>query len=828
MKTQRKELLSHLAIILFFVAISFAYFYPTIKGEVLKQSNETISNAITKETRRFQKTEHRDIAWTNSVYAGIPSYQRGGISDKNIFSKLLRLFNHKILPYGTVSALFLFLLGFYILLLSLKFNKWISFVGAIGFAFSSFNFITIASGDLISSYAIGLIPIVMAGIILIYDKKYYLGIIILLIGSGLQLSTGKLQFIYYTILLAGIYIIFKFFWSFKDKHLNLFAKSTALTLLVCSIAVLPNIATLWQQIELSQYNAQNKSEIKKSEKEAENYEGSYGISESLSLLIPNIKGGKTAYIGQNKIAMKKIDSQYKTYIQQQDQYWGKRPFSEGAFYFGAIILFLSVLAMFIVKDRIKWWLFSAAIISIILSWGNNISFLTDFFVNYFPFYNKFKSFSSILAIASFSMPLLAFLGIKEIIEDKENFRKNIKYLWISLGLTAGIAFIFYLIPNFFHFLTGEEQSYFHKLMQESPDQKNQINAFLEQLQTARIAIFKTDAIRSVIYILLGAVSLFLFAKLKNFKISTLLAVIGILILIDLWTVDRRYLNETNFETKTKAKLAYKESNAVKFILKDQDPYFRVLDITKNPFYDATTAFYLKSIGGHQEITLRRYQDIISKYLSPYSQLIAQAIQDSTENVSDYLKQMQVLNMLNTKYIIYDGQKMPIINTFSYGNAWFIDNFKTVNSANEAINALSKENLRRTAIINKNRFNVHKLPLLSYSDTQRGNIQLSVYKPDRLIFKVNAKQKAFIVFSDIYYPKGWHAKIDGKETKIYQTDYILRGLIVPAGNHIIKFEFVPNSVFEANKYASAGSVFVILLLIILFYILYKDKKRKKIE
>ena len=832
MDTRIKKILSQVAIILFFVIISFAYFYPTIQGKVLRQMDLEHAVATGNEANTAKLAENRNITWTNSLFGGMPTYQISGIKKKNIFSTILRTINHTLLPYGTVSSFFVYLLGFYILLLSFKTNKWLSALGAIAYALSSYNIIIIAAGHITKTYAIGLMPIAIAGTIMLYDKKYWLGIITFLLGFGLQITTNHIQIVYYTILIIGVYAIFRFIWDLKEKKLAQFFKSSAIALGLALLIILPSLPNLWQAWEISKYSIRGKSELSANKNQGSGLDKdyalawSYGPAESFTLFIPNFKGGATGYIGENDVAMDVVTNQYKDYIKQQNQYWGNQPFTSGPVYFGAIIFFLAVLAMFIVKDKIKWWLLAVTVLSLILSWGKHAGFVTDIFFDYFPFYNKFRTVSMILTIAGFSVPMLAFLGLRDIIEDKQKLKKNLKFLWISLGLTAGTAFIFWLIPNIFNFLSGEEQKYFAELIRQAPDQKTQINAFLEQLKNARISIFKADAIRSVLYIIVGAGSLFLFTTMKNFKKLTFIAILGVFILLDMWTVDRRYLKGDDFVKNSKAKAIFTKTFADTFVLKDKDPYYRVLNLTRSPFNDALTSYYHKSIGGYHGAKLRRYQDVIEKYLAPYSQAIVQGLQDSTINIYDYLGQMSVLNMLNTKYIIHNSNVLPIINAKSYGNAWFVDNFKIVNSADEEINALGTENLERTAIINAKKSDIKKLPEQNLSEDLNRSITLSVYKPDQLVFEINSTKGGFIVFSDIYYPVGWHATIDGKETNIFQTNYILRGIVVPAGKHIVKFEFKPNAVFLANNIAFVGSIFVILLLLFSGYMIYKNNSVSK--
>ncbi len=825
-----KEIITQAVIILFFIAISFAYFSPIIQGKVIKQMDYEHAQGVGHEATTYHNAENRDIAWTNSLFGGMPTYQIGGLSNKNIY-RPIRVFLTHFLPYTTVSTLFLYLLGFYILLLTFKVNKWVSVIGALAFALSSYNIIIIAAGHITKTYAIAFMPIVLAGFIQIYDKKYWLGIILTILGLGLQVSTSHIQIIYYTGLTVGLYVIFRFFWDFKDKKLKDFALSSAIAFVVAIISILPNTGTLWRANEMGKYSIRGKSEITLN-KDANQGDGldkdyalawSYGVGESFSLMIPNIKGGGSAYLGSNDVAMSKIDAQYKDMISQQSQYWGEQPFTSGPVYLGAIVMFLFVLGMFIVKDKIKWWLLTATILSIILSWGKNFGFVTDFFFNYFPYYNKFRTVSMTLVIASFTVPFMAFLTLKEIIKDKTIIKNNLKYFGIAFGLTGGLALIFWLIPGFFNFLTTQESKYFNDLMAQAPAQKSQINAFIEQLKIARIAVFKADAIRSFAYILLSAAVIFFYSVQAKIKDLTFIFILGFLILADMWTIDRRYLSNDDFVSKSTAKQVFAASPADQFINKDIDPYYRVLNLSTSTFNDAFTSYFHNSIGGYHGAKLRRYQDVIDYYLSPSIQQIGASFQDTTISYTDVLPRLQVLNMLNTKYIIYNPNAAPIPNMNAFGNAWFADNFKFVETADDEITSLGTENLKRTAIINKNKFDVTKLAELSYSNDSTRRITLTTYEPDRLVFDETSKNGGFIVFSDIYYPKGWTATIDGTETPIYQTNYILRGLQVPPGSHKITFEFRPAAVFVAKKIEIASSFLVAILLLVGLFFIYKKNK-----
>ncbi len=832
MNKKLKEVLTQLLIIGFFVLLSFAYFSPIIEGKVIRQMDLEHAIGVGQEAKTFKEAENRDITWTNSLFGGMPTYQITGISDKNVFTPVRRFLTH-VLPYATVSTFFLYLLGFYLLLLSFRINKWISVIGAVAFALSSYNIIIIAAGHVTKTYAIAFMPIVLSGFIHIFNRKYILGVVLALFGLILQIGTSHIQIIYYTALLVGLYVIFRFFWDLKEKKLKNFGLATALAAGVAILAVLPNTGKLWRAYEMSKYSIRGKSEItiNKNKDQGDGLDKdyalawSYGVGESFSLFIPNIKGGGSGRLGESEVAMEEVNNRFREMIKEQNHYWGKQPFTSGPVYLGAIVVFLFVLGMFIVKNKLKWWLFAATIISVMLAWGKNFGLLTDFFFYHFPFYDKFRTVSMILVIASVTVPLMAFLTVQEIIKDKKIIKNNLKKLGIAFGLTGGLALIFWLIPGFFSFITEQESQYFNQILQEAPQQKSQINEFISQLKDARIAIFKADAIRSFAYILLAAGLLFFYSTNKKLNKLLFVGILGLLILVDMWTIDRRYLSNDDFMTKRKAKANFQPSQVDKIVQKDTDKYFRVLNINTSTFNDAYTSYFHKSIGGYHGAKLRRYQDVIEIYLQDYISVLRQSMQDTGFSPNKILKQMDVLNMLNTKYIIYSQEYFPIVNTNAYGNGWFVDKYEFVKNADEEITTLEEVNLRRTAIINKNKFNVSKLPEIGYTNDTTRSVVLTEYKPDRLKFKVNSSKGGFVVFSDIYYPNGWKATIDGKKTKIYQTDYILRGIVVPAGQHKVKFEFKPAAVFVAQKIELISSIFAAIVLLAGIYFLIRTNVLK---
>jgi len=832
MKEQVKKILPHIAIIVIFILISLIYFYPTMGGKVLNQMDHNHSKGVAQEIEEFENETGEFSLWTNSIFGGMPSYQIKGGEQYNIYAPIRRTLRLG-LPYTTASVLFIYMLGFYLLLISIDVNKWLSFVGSIAFGLSSYNIIIIMAGHITKCYAIAYMAPVIAGFLFIFNKKkYLLGGIFAAVALGLQLSTSHVQIVYYTGMLVGLLVLYKFIMAFVENEIPIFGKSMAVIVIAVMLAILPNMMMLNRYQEVAKYSIRGEKYINKSDDNDsgldKNYAlaWSYGIGETLTFLIPNAKGGVSGYIGQNKDVMDKIDSDYKDAIGEQNQYWGSQPFTSGPVYLGAIIMFLFVLAMFVIKDKIKWWLFAGTILSIMLSWGQNFDLLTDFFFNYVPFYNKFRTVSMTLVIASVTVPLLAIMGVNEIIKDKTLITKNLYVLFTAFGLTGGIALIFGLIPSFFSFLNPQEADYFDSLIKQSPDIASQIKVFVPELESARQLIFKADAMRSFLYILLATNSIFFFVKMKEFKKEYLFIALGVFIIADMWTIDQRYLNADMFQSKSVVSNEFKAAPVDEFILKDKDPNYRVLNLTRSVFNDAYTPYFHKSIGGYHGAKLRKYQDIIDVYLAPYVQSMQAAIQeDKSDVLSEYIPQMQVLNMLNTKYIIENPNVTPFINNYAFGNAWFVDAYKMVDSYDDEINNLDEVNLLRTVVINKKNVGDYKLPELNISANDSGSIILTSYKPNHLTYRSNSTKTEFAVFSEIYYPKGWQVYLDNKEVEHINVNYILRGMQIPAGSHIIEFKFEPKSYYLSRTIAIIGSLLVLLAIFgsIAKIILNKRKK-----
>ncbi len=603
--------------------------------------------------------------------------------------------------------------------------------------------------------------------------------------------------------------------SIKNKKLNYFFKASGFLFLAAILAIATNITSLWATYEYGKDTIRGKTELT-SEKENRTsgldkdyaVQWSYGTAETFSLMIPDIKGGATDAIGNDEKALKNVDPQLANTIAGQNHYWGDQPFTSGPVYVGAIIVFLFILGLFVTKGSTRWWLLAVTILSILLSWGKNFMPLTNFFLDYIPAYNKFRAVSMILVIANFAIPLLGVLALQAIIENPDKLKKDKKPLWISLGLTAGISLLFYLLPDaFFSFFSSAEASGFAKQRESlTGGQLDNFNLAIASLEQARINIFKADTLRSFFLILaMGAlIYIYLTTKIKKAWIFSLFS---LLVVIDMIPVASRYLNKEDFQTKSRVANPYQPTQADEFILKDKDPDFRVYNLTVNPFTDASTSYFHKSIGGYHGAKLRRYQEIIDHHLVKNN--------------------INVLNMLNTKYFIVQGQdRQPQvqINFGALGNAWFVDEYKIVNNADEEINALTDFNPATTAIVDK-RFIDKVKDFKPVADTT-ATIKLTSYAPNKLDYESKSNTEQLAVFSEIYYDKGWKAFIDGKPADYFRANYILRAMVVPAGNHKIEFRFEPQVYFTGNTISTASSILLILLAIAYIYTLVKRKPQEQ--
>jgi hypothetical protein len=827
-----KPVLVFFGIVAFFAVLSLAYFSPVLKGFELPQGDNLHSIGMAQELNEYEEATGKHSDWTNSAFGGMPAYQIKGDASANLFGKLNRLFRVG-LPYHTAAILFLYLLGFYVLLQSMKIGRWMSVLGAVAFAFGSYNIIIITAGHITQAYAIALMAPVIAGILYTLNRNQWVGAFFTTVALGAHIAYNHVQITYYLFILILVLMISRFVYAWLDGHLIAFLKKAAILVAVAIIAILPNLPHLLPTYEYGKFTIRGPSELESVTKEGKKDSGldrdyafawSYGKAEILSLLVPNVMGGASETISQSPRAMEEVDARFRQIVGGQSQYWGGKPFTAGPVYVGALICFFFILSLFFYKGREKWWLVAATVLSVLLAWGNNLEWFNYFIFDVVPLYNKFRTVEMILVIATVTILLMAMLGLKKVFDNPALIREQSWKFLAAFGLTGGIALILYLFPDaFFNFMSQHEMAALVRQKQSMPDQAAAIDEVIRNMQRARIGLLKSDAIRSFFFILLGSGSIWLYATNRLSK-KYLLPGLTVLVLIDLWSVDRRYLNTDNFVPPRQMKQQFEKSRADKEILKDKDLYYRVFSIYQNPFTEVNTSYFHKSLGGYHGAKLRIYQDVIDYYLQNDWQRLMQYFRNGGDPkaAGELLAGMPVLNMLNTKYVIYNPGQPPLLNSYNYGDAWFVNDIKTVVTAREELDSLSKVNLIHTAILRQDRVDDWG----SYQNYQKGGrIELTSYAPDKLIYQIQSPGQKIAVFSDIYYPRGWNAYVDEEKAEIKRVDYILRAIMVPGGSHKVEFRFEPKSVNTANALAMIGGVLIVLFGIALIWT-YRGKLWEK--
>jgi len=808
-----KKATPYLLAIVVFLAITFVYFSPLLEGKKLRQHDIAMYKGMSKEIADFREATGEEPLWTNSMFGGMPAWQ---ISVK-YNGNLMRFVDDIVtlgLPYPA-NFVFLYFLGFFILLLVLRVKPWVGLVGSIAFALSSYFFIILGAGHTSKAHAIGYMAPVLAGIILTYRGKYWQGALLTAVALALEIISGHLQITYYLLIVVVFYGLYQLIQTIQNKTYSQFAKATGFLVVAAFLAVLTHTTNIWATYDYGQETMRGKPELTKN---LENKSGgldrdyithwSYGIGETWSFLVPNVKGGASGMIGDIK-ALDKANPGFRNAIAQQSAYWGDQPGTSGPVYVGVIVMFLFVLGMFIVRDKIKWVLFAVTALSILLAWGHNLMWFTDFFIDYIPGYNKFRAVSMTLVIAELAIPILAFLALNKIV-TKPEVLKNKKPFYISLGLTGGVILLFWLMPTaFFNFFSQYEEIQFREL--QKTNDAAQVLTFMDNLESVRVAIFKADALRSLLFVALAAGLIFLYS-VRKIKLVWLLTGLAVLITADMVGVNRRYLNNDNFTRARDVDVPFKPSLANNQILADPDPDFRVLDLTTSTFNDASTSYFHKSIGGYHGAKLQRYQDIIDYYLSAeindlVTRLPGRRPQPEIEQI---LSDQHVLNMLNMKYIILRHDMKPLPNSHAFGNAWFVENIEIVANPDEEIEALGMVDPEKTAVVDK-RFE-DQLDKTNFDVNVSDKITLETYAPNYLKYTYNAGSEQAVVFSEIYYDKGWKAYLDGEEVPYFRANYILRAMLVPPGNHSIEFKFEPKIWAIGEKISFASSLLLILLLL----------------
>ena len=816
------------AAVVLFALIAFVYFMPAdLDGRILYRHDSSAGRGAGQEQSEYHARTGEVSRWTNATFSGMPTYQTApSYSSTNGLQKVMDAY-HLWLPEN-VWYVFAYLLGFYILLRAFDFRKELAVLGSIIWAFSSYFFIIIAAGHIWKVMALAYLPPMIAGVVLAYRGRYLSGLLLTAIFTAFEVKANHVQMTYYYLFIILFMVIAFLVEAIRSHRLDRFAKATAVCFVGAALGICINLSNLYHTWQYGQESMRGKSELVKQNAANQTNSGldrdyitqwSYGIDETWTLLIPNVKGGASVPLAANETAMEKANPEFYPIYQQIGQYWGEQPGTSGPVYVGAFVLMLFVLGLFIVKGPMKWALLAATVLSVLLSWGRNFMPFTDFFLDYVPLYAKFRTVASILVIAEFTIPLLAMMALRRIVEDPQVLTRNMRWVYVSFGLTAGVALLFALMPGFFFhdFISSSERV----ALGQIPDEYR--HALMANLTEMRQAVMTADCWRSFWIVTMGVVMLLLY-RINKLKAAYMIAGVGVLCLVDMWQVNKRYLNDGMFVEKSVREAPQPMSHTDQLILKDKGLDYRVLNLATNTFNENETSYYHKSIGGYHAAKLRRYQEMIEAYINPQMSRIMKAVADSDGDMTrvngDSL--FPVLNMLNTKYIIVPlqgGQTVPLLNPYAYGNAWFVDRLTFADNANQEIERIGQIDLRHEAVADK-RF----ADVLGEAVAQDKNsvAKLLAYEPNQLTYEVSSDKGGVLVFSEVYYP-GWTATIDGQPAELGRVNYILRALRVPAGKHQVKLAFFPKSVDTTETIAYVA--YVVLLLIIVGG-LYDTWRRKK--
>ena len=805
-----KKVVPYIIAIVSFIFVSLAYFSPVLEGKKIQQSDITQFIGSSKEIKDFRKETGEEPYWTNATFGGMPSYVVSAYYPNDFIKKIDKAL--RFLPHPA-NYLFLYFLGFFVLLLVLKVDWKLAIFGALGFGLSTYLIIILGVGHNAKAHAIAYMPLVLSGILLVFQKKYLSGFIVTALAMALEIAASHIQMTYYLLFLVLIFGVVELIEAVKNKELPLFFKNIVVLTVAVVLAIGVNATGLLATQEYAKYSTRSKSELTispdGSPKEAINglskdyiTEYSYGRWETMNLFIPRFKGGTRHEVVKDSelrsflqtSVSKGLGANDANYLMQiSSMYWGNQPIVAAPAYIGALFIFLFVLALFLVKGKLKNWLVAATVFSILLSWGKNLEVLTNLFIDYVPMYNKFRAVSSIQVIAELTIPLLGVLGLKEILNSEITKETKLKALkWTTL-IVGGLALLFTV--------AGTGLFSFETAMDLQIDE--QIAGYLDAIVTDRQSLFFGDSLRSLIIVSLFAAIIYLYL---NEKIKSLVLIIsfGAIVLFDLVNVDQRYVNKDYFTSASRVDKPFKASVIDKEILKDKS-YYRVADLSKNIMADGSTSYFHNSVGGYHAAKPRRYQELYDFQLAKGN--------------------MEVFNMLNTKYLITpdeSGKNNLSVNDEANGNAWFVSKINVVDSANEEITALNNLETKTAAVINAN--SVSADFKTTYTIDSTATIQLVLYKANMLKYDFSAQEDQFAVFSDVYYKDGWNAYIDGTLTPYYNVNYVLRGMEIPRGKHTIEFKFEPIVIKQGNT-ITLVSYFLLLLIPIGWFVVQRKKKTK---
>ncbi len=825
----------HLAIIAAFVVICFVYFSPVLQGKAPAQSDVIQSKAMQKEIMEYKAKDGKGPLWTNQMFGGMPAYQIWVQYAYNGATYGIALIT-KALP-NPVGTVLLLLVGAYFLFITLKVNPWLAAAGAIAFAFTTYNFVLIATGHSNKALAIGFFAPIIAGILMTLRGRYLLGASLTALFLALEIRANHVQMTYYLFLSLLILVGIELYQAYKNKTLPAFGKAVGFLTGAVVIAVMINASLLWTTSEYAAETNRGKSNLTTGEAASKEKAGmtkdyaymwSQGVGESFTFLIPNLYGGATGIDelvkpesnlykavaadfsggdpGQTvQIIQQLAQSPYAGGFNMQE-YWGEKPGTSGGYYFGAIVCFLYIFGLFIVRTRLKWWILATTVLFMLLSFGKNFPLISDLFYDYFPLYNKFRAVESILAVVGLMVPILAFLALKEAQEGKLEQKELVKKLTWSAGITGGFALIIAIAPTlFFSFKTSNHAEIVQALTQALQNNAGAAQKLTNALVEDRAAIARADAFRAFLFILIGYAIVWAFLK-KKLNTQLAFGLLAFAVLIDMWQVDRKYLNSKNFESKSTLANYFQPRDVDTFIASDKDPNFRVYDQSINTFSDASTSNFHKTVGGYHAAKLKRYDELIQNQFS--------------KSVNQ-----DVLDMLNTRYFItqdpQNGSYKMSRNATALGNAWIVKSVQFVKNSDEEMKAINSFDPKQEAIVDEQYKKLLDTTRLGADPS--AFIKMENYHPDHLEYSYSAPRDVIAVFSEIYYDKGWNMYIDGEQKPYFRADYVLRAAQLPAGNHKVEFKFEPKSYYTGEKISLAGTV---LLILCLGFAGYSEAKKKK--
>lgn len=816
-----KKLYPYIGAFLLFVVIAYVYFPPLFEGKIVHQSDISSWRGAANEAIEFREKTGQEPLWTNSMFGGMPTTMISTIYKGNY---LQQLYNNLFWGPRPASYLILAFVSFYLLMLSLGVRSWVAIAGALAFGFCSYNFQIMQVGHNAKMVAIAFMPMVLASVVFAFSRNRWLGAVFLGISLAFEIMANHPQITFYLAIVILFYGGAQLYLAIKNKTLPSFIKTGVLLLVAAGLAAGANVNHLWPTWEYTKYTMRGGSELTLNQQnQTENgldkeyaTAWSYGIEETFNLLIPNFNGGASAgELGKNSETYKFLKQagaqQADQIIKQLPLYWGPQSFTAGPMYMGAVAIFLFVLGLVLIKGPMKWWIASLSLLVLLLGWGRHFMVLSNLFYDYVPLYNKFRVPSMILVVLQLTIPLLGFYTVWKIVKGDVEREIVLKGLKISLLIVGGICALFVLLPGLAGSFSATADSNYPDWLQQC-------------LPQDRKALLRSDALRSLVFVVLTAGCIWGIVRGK-LKMERLLIVLCVLLALDMWTVDKRYLNNGHFVTQREFNNQFQARPVDKIILEDESLDYRVLDLSVNTFNDSHSSYFHKTIGGYSAAKLQRYQDLIDYFIAPkIDAVIQEAKQGATySSLTQSLSTDPILNMLNTKYIIVDANSNPIENRSAYGNAWFVKDYELVNTADEEIIKLAQIEPSEMAVIAQEFAPIVQDRGINFDDS--ATIQLISYAPNKLEYRTRAKDEQLAVFSEIYYPKGWHVYVDGQEVEHFRTDYVLRAMFVPAGEHVITFEFRPDSYFVGSKISAASSgllLFALFGFIMIYIIRYYRK------